>query len=126
MVEKYSHGVRSSLRVASQRSVSNNTSNAKSPARTTNFATAPVRLDIARHAHVADAVATSTNSSESMVPPVDDTTLDPTAVTPDGGFFITSTGTTEFATESDCLDIACCTAAIALASNRSYMVSLSL
>ena len=61
-----------------------------------------------------------------MVPPTDDTTLYPTAVTTSGGVFITSASTTEFATGSGCLYIACCTADTALTSNRSYMASLSL
>ena len=44
---------------------------------TTDFVTTPGRLDIAHHTHVADAVATGKNVSESMVPPADATTLDP-------------------------------------------------
>ena len=44
---------------------------------TTNFVTAPGRLDITHHTHVAAAAATGTNVSEAMVPPADDTTLDP-------------------------------------------------
>ena len=66
-----------SLWITRQRSVVNKTSNAKSPVRTTNFATATSRLDIVRHTHVAAAVATGTNVSESMVPPEEDTNLYP-------------------------------------------------
>ena len=44
---------------------------------TTDFVTTPGRLDIAHHTHVADAVATGKNVSESIVPPADATTLDP-------------------------------------------------
>ena len=52
-----------------QRSVSDNTSNAKSPARTTDFATAPGCLDIAR-------------VSEAMVPPADNQSKQHTFSTP--------------------------------------------
>ena len=113
-----------SLWVTRQRSVADNISNAKSPSCTTNFATAPGRLDIAFHIHVAAAAATGTSFSESMVPPAYNTILDPTAVTPAGGVFITSSGTINFATQSDCLDIARRTTATALTYNRSYMASL--
>ena len=60
-----------------------------------------------------------------MVLPAYNTILDPTAVTPAGGVFITSSGTINFATQSGCLDIARRTTATALAYNRSYMASLS-
>ena len=45
--------------------------------RTTEFVTAPGRLDIAHHTHVSAAAATVTNVSEARVLPTDDTTLDP-------------------------------------------------
>ena len=114
------------LWVKRQISVADNTSNVKLPAHTTDFANAPGRLDIARHTHVAADAETGTNVSEAMVPHADDITMDPTAVTPSGGVFITSASTIDFATESGRLCVARRTAATSLAFNRSYMVSLSL